>query len=521
MASGPQSLGWIGRTGIAFAVSVPTIILLSVAAIISVAEAGSGLTSGDWAALRFTIWQATLSAVISVLLAVPLARALARRNFVGRGVVITLLGAPFLLPVIVAVFGLLAVFGRNGVLNAVLETFAFEPISIFGLHGVVLAHVFFNLPLATRFILQGWQEIPAERFRLAASLGMDTQAINRHLEWPMLKKVLPCAFVVIFAVCTTTFAVALILGGGPRATTVELAIYQSLRFEFDLRRAAFLALMQIGIMVLLAFIAHRILAPALLSHRMDRPVIRWDGRGFAIRMIDYGVIVGAIGFLLMPITMVMIQGLPKILSLPAVVWESLFRSLIVAVSSTIIVLGILIPMSYAAARRPRQSVWIESAGLMSFAVSSLVLGTGLFVVINPIMRPDMLALPITALVNALATLPFALRSVLPAFCQAEADYGRLADSIGLTPWARLKFIFLQRSKREIGFIAGLAAALSMGDLGVITLFALPDTPTLPLQIYRLMGAYRMQEAAGASVLLLLCSFGLFWLLDQGARRVEI
>ena len=48
------------------------------------------------------------------MLAVPVARALARRRFPGRGLLVTLLGAPFLLPVIVALLGLLAVFGRAG-----------------------------------------------------------------------------------------------------------------------------------------------------------------------------------------------------------------------------------------------------------------------------------------------------------------------------------------------------------------------------------------------------------------------
>ena len=87
---------------------------------------------------------------------------------------------------------------------------------IYGLHGVVLAHVFFNLPLATRLILQAWQEIPAERFRLAAQLGCNGTAMFRLIELPMLKRILPGVLAVIVAICLTSFAVALTLGGGPR-----------------------------------------------------------------------------------------------------------------------------------------------------------------------------------------------------------------------------------------------------------------------------------------------------------------
>jgi thiamine transport system permease protein len=78
-------------------------------------------------------------------------------------------------------------------------------INIFGLHGVVLAHVFYNLPLATRILLQGWAAIPAERFRLAASLGFGPQASFRQLEWPMLREMAPGAFLVIFLICLTSF----------------------------------------------------------------------------------------------------------------------------------------------------------------------------------------------------------------------------------------------------------------------------------------------------------------------------
>ena len=74
-----------------------------------------------------------------------------------------------------------------------------------------------------------------------------------------------------------------------------------------------------------------------------------------------------------------------------------------------------------------------------------------------------------------------------------------------------------RLRRPIGVSAGLAAALSMGDLGVIALFADPDLQTLPLMLYRLMGAYRMDQAAATAVVLVVQSLFLFWMFDRGGR----
>ena len=59
--------------------------------------------------------------------------------------------------------------------------------------------------------------------------------------------------------------------------------------------------------------------------------------------------------------------------------------------------------------------------------------------------------------------------------------------------------------------------MSMGDLGVITLFAAPQAGTLPLEMFRLMGAYRTDDAEAAALVLLMLSLLLFWIFDRGGR----
>ncbi|MGR3563151.1 MAG: thiamine/thiamine pyrophosphate ABC transporter permease ThiP [Heliomarina sp.] len=503
-----------GRPGLGAAALVAVLILGPLLAVFLRAEAGAGLVRADWAAIRFTVWQAVLSAVISVALAVPVARALARRRFAGRSILITLLGAPFILPVIVGVLGLLAVFGRNGWISHGLGLMGLPPVQVYGLHGVVLAHVFFNLPLATRLLLQGWQDIPAEHFRLAAQLGAGSRVIWRLIERPMLARVVPGALAVIFAICLTSFAVALTLGGGPRATTIELAIYQAFTFDFDLGRAALLSVVQIALTLGAALIALRVASGDGLGAGLDRPVQRWDAAGRGARLLDGALIVAAGLFLLLPMLAIVAEGVPGLLRLPACVGRAALVSLGVALGSTAVMLLVALPMALAIAAGRGA---VELAGLLGLAVSPLVIGTGLFLIVNPIADPFALALPVTAGVNAVMGLPFALRILVPAAREVLSVHGRLALSLNMRGLTFLRLVILPRMRPQIGFAAGLVAALSMGDLGVIALFAETDVATLPLQIYRLMGAYQMQAASGAGLLLLALSVGLFWTLDRGGR----
>ena len=510
MAQRPVAIRVYARwPGVAAAALVLALTLGTLVVVANRAQSAS-LSAADWAAVRFTVLQATCSAVVSVGLAIPAARALARRRFFGRGALVTVLGAPFILPVIVAIFGILAAFGRNSVLSSVLGWFGLPPMSLYGLHGVVLAHVFFNLPLATRLILQGWLSIPAERFRLAASLNAP---VGRLLEWPMLRAVAPGVFIIVFLLCLTSFAVALTLGGGPKATTIELAIYQALRFDFDLGKAALLGLVQFGLCAVVALGAWAVALPEQLGAGLDRVVERWDRGGKVPDAFWIGLVTL---FLALPLGMVFWRGIPGWSQMPGSVWLAAVRSLgVVALSVMLmLVLSLALTLSPKNGSGLRANLFI---GNLPLATSPLVLGTGLFLLIFPLGWVSGFALPVTALVNAVMCLPFAVAALTPAVAQAEAGYGRLATSLGLHGWPRLRWLILPRLRRPLGFATGLTAALSMGDLGVIALFAGQRSETLPLAMSRLMGAYRMDAAAGAGLLLLMLSFSLFWLFDQGGR----
>lgn len=527
MADSPQPvnarIGWPALLGGGAALGFVLLFSLGcVAALLLASDQSSGLGASDWAALRFTLMQASLSTIVSTVLAIPLARALARRQFRGRAALVTLLGAPFILPVIVAIFGLVAIWGRSGLASRLAEMLGADRLDIYGLGGVVLAHVFFNLPLVTRLLLQGWSTIPGEHFRLAAQLGMGTRDHFRHLEWPMLRSVVPGAALLVFLLCLTSFAVALTLGGGPRATTIELAIYQALRFDFDLSNAANLALIQFTICLVAAGIALFVTRPVTFGSGLSRMSKRWDSDTPATRLIDMAVITVSFLFLAAPLSVIVIRGLPALVSgLPAGIWPAAAITIIIAVASACLATTLAFALAAlidALRHRRLAAAWIlEAASLLMIAASPFVIGTGLFLMINPFVSPFALAFPITALVNAAISLPFALRVLVPAFTDARLQYGLLADSLGMEGFARFRYATWPLLRRPAGFAAGLSAALSAGDLGVIALFAPPGSATLPLYMYGLMGSYQMESAAGAALLLVTLSVALFWLFDRGGR----
>jgi thiamine transport system permease protein len=506
---------WIGR-GIVFLILILT--LGTLIAVYKEADFFSGLTLGDWAAIKFTLKQAFLSAFISCLLSVPIARALARRQFFGKNFLISILGAPFILPVLIAILGLISIFGNNGFLNNLLMSFNLPKISIYGLHGIIIAHVFFNLPLATRLLLHGWLSIPSERFRLSGQLGFKPLDIFKYLEYPMLRDVLPGVFTAIFLICITSFAVALALGGGPRTTTIELAIYQAFRFDFNLSKAALLALVQFSLCIIITIFAFKFTVSTNFGTGMDRYVVRWDSQTIISKLVDVLLIFLISLFIFTPIAAIVFKGIPNIFSMPTEVWPSTYRSIIMALISSLLSVTMALGLSLAIVKSEhKEGLLFEGSGYLTIAISPMVTGTGLFIIILPFSDPKSLALAVTVIVNSSMSLPFAMRAILPTLRRINHNYNNLTESLGMSNWSSMKYVILPRLSIPLGFSAGLSAAISMGDFGVIALFSDPGKTTLPMVLYQLMSSYRINEAASAATVLLFLSFAIFWLFDRIGR----
>ena len=69
---------------------------------------------------------------------------------------------------LLAVFGVVAVYGAAGWINSALTALGLPHGEfLYGLTGILIAPVFFNLPLAVRLLLPAWEAVPGDSWRLA------------------------------------------------------------------------------------------------------------------------------------------------------------------------------------------------------------------------------------------------------------------------------------------------------------------------------------------------------------------
>lgn len=475
-----------------------------------------------WHVIGFTFWQAFLSALFSVLPAILLARALYRRRFFGRTLFLRLCAMTLVLPVLVAVFGILSIYGQTGWLAKLCHLLGFEyHFSPYGLKGILLAHIFFNMPLATRMLLQSLENIAIEQRQSAAQLGFNEWQQFTILEWPYLRRqILPTA-ALIFMLCFASFATVLALGGGPAATTIELAIYQALSYDFDPGRATLLALIQLTFCVGLMFICQKInnLFSIGFSHQTQW---RDPADNLFRRIRDVVLIIVAILLLLPPLIAVVMDGLNgeliRVLQQSAL-WQATATSLFIALCAGVLCVLLTLMLLWSSRElRLRRAIRfgqaMELSGLIILAMPGIVLATGFFIFFNETIGIPESPYALVIMTNALLAIPYALKVLENPMRDIAQRYNPLCHSLSISGFNRFKIIELKALRKPIAQALAFACVISIGDFGVVALFGNEDFRTLPYYLYQQIGAYRTNDGAVTAMLLLLLCFFLFSLLER-------
>jgi molybdate transport system permease protein len=195
----------------------------------------------DWDAFLLSIQLGIGTVLCLAPLALWAGRALAYRDFRGKGFVEALVALPLLLPPTVVGFYLLVAFGRHSPLGQAVEALTGQLLA-FSFEGLLLASILVNVPFAVQPVQRGFEAIEPALREAAAVSGLTPWQVFLRIELPLAWPGIVTGLVLTFAHTLGEFGVVLMVGGSiPGETrTIAIAIYDRVQ-AFDDRSANIMA----------------------------------------------------------------------------------------------------------------------------------------------------------------------------------------------------------------------------------------------------------------------------------------
>jgi thiamine transport system permease protein len=436
--------------------------------------------------LWFTVWQAAVSTLLTLVAALPASYVLGRYDFRGRELVRAVVIVPFVLPTVVVALALLAVLPDG------LDRGAFA---------ILVAHVFFNVAVVVRIVSTFWAGLDRRVSDAAATLGAGPWRRLREVTLPLLAPSLAAAAAIVFLFSFTSFGVVLILGG-PGTATLEAEIYSQAVRAFDLHAAAVLSLVQlvcIGATVAVALRLERRLAVRRGVGR-EQDVLRRPGtaRERAVVVVS----VGSLGlFLGLPLAAIVERSLAvgdghgleayRALARPTASllvepWHAILNSVVYAgaATATAVLVGGL--AAFAVAGRSGGRL-LDGLLMLPLGASAVMLGFGFVIAFDEGWLDFRSAPWLVPVVQALVAIPFVVRIVVPTLRAIDVRQREAAALLGASPGQVRREIDLRIAARALAVAAGFAFAISLGEFGATVFLARPDNPTLPVAVFRFLG----------------------------------
>jgi thiamine transport system permease protein len=494
--------------------------------------------------IAFSLFQAFLSALLSILVGLPGAWLLTHYNFPGQRWFRLLTYLPFILPSILVVLAMVLFFGNNGWINrglmALLGTEEPPVQFLYSLSGILIAHIFYNFPIAMKIIGDQWERISQQYLQAARSLGVGSTRRFFGITLPLLLPSIGSAFVLIFLLCMNSFAIILVLGGGIRYTTIEVLIYQLARIELDFSAAASLAFLQgglslIGMAILLRGRNRRVeqisaIKSCLPEKLRNHSLKAW----FALCWIILILI-----FTLGPLSAIVLDSFRKFENgewiytwywydklftwrennhFLSALWNSLRIGLGSALISSLCGLGLVSLIAY---KKGGQRRFWEVLTLFPLALSTVVFGVAWFHFYQQNLAGTLPLIYVVMAMHALLTCPYWIRVVLPTLESIPQQWHIESKMLGKTsleyglrilwPWLRTTFL--------IAFF--FSFSLSLGELNSTMMIADDSVRTLPLEIYGAISGYRFSYASAVAVILLLLSVSTFLAVERSLGHFEL
>jgi thiamine transport system permease protein len=507
---------------------------------------GIGLTEAWWSVLAepviveaivFTIWQAALSTAVCLILAIPSAYVLYRRNLRGGHFLRALITVPFALPTIVTAIGFSA-FRRNELVQSSTAFFEFFGDPVFW---IITAHVFVNYAVAVRIIGSVWATFDNETEEAASLAGAGRVRTFFSISLPQLRGAIVASAATIFLYCSTSYGLILTLGGGAiNSIETEIAIAATQYLDFE--EAAALALLQTLLSIVAFSISGRSHGLGLDIQDFSRHRPRLDRRDWPMLAITLFTLVTLV---MLPMARIFEgaftdafgkatlanfanlggRGTRDLLNITlADAALNSIRNLIVATALALVVgltvAHILTRPARTVAARIRQRV-LDIIFLLPLGVSTIVLGFGYLLTFGSGWLPLRSSWVVVPLIQGLMAIPLVVRILLPALAAANRELREAADTDGASAWQSFKFIELSLAAPSIRAAVAFAAIVSLGEFGAASLLAYGSQATLPTVMFALIsrpGGDNYGMAMACSALLVVITFAVVF--TTGIRRPE-
>ncbi len=490
----------------------------------------------SWRIAGFTFFQALLSTLFALLLGFPGAYLLSHYNFKGKRLVQSIAQIPFVLPSILVVLGFVIFFGNSGVLNSLLKSL-FDlketPLKIlYSFKAIILAHTFYNFPISLSIIAAFWQQLDTREESAAMTLGATHITAFRTITLPRLIPAISAAASMIFLFCFTSFSIILVLGGGPKFTTLEVQIYQLARVQFDVSQSAAFAIYSLAI-------SSGVLILYIRSQHWMQKTMGSVGRALTPKrtstitkimiLLYMALILLLIVAPLLSIVFRSIQepirrtGVNKIslrwylelfgISSTSQFFKGATKAILSSIGIASIVTLLSVPISLSLSTlilqlKRRMSIAAETLFMLPMAVSSVIIGLG-YAIIASKFPVSQIAYPMIIGAHLVIATPFMIRSVLPVFRKIHAIYTPAALVLGATPLKAFLHIQLPLLKMSIISGAIFVFAISIGEMNATLLLSDAKVTTIPILLYRLIGSYNFFGACALGTLLMAICLLLF------------
>lgn len=477
--------------------------------------------------IGFTLLQATVSTLGALVLGIPGAYAFSRIAFQGRAAILALLTLPFVLPTVVVGSAFVALLGENGPLGGLQLNGS--------LGAIVLAQICFNYAVVVRSVGSQWAHIDHSAVNASRTLGAGPARTWFRVTLPAIKPSIVSSALIVFLFCFTSFGLILILGG-PRTSTIETEIYRSTMQSLDLRTAAALSILQI-------LVVGGVIIGGMRFGRVDARSPRWRpsrsgllklNRARRLALIanlcvvallvgaPLGVLIGRSFTTSTGVGLNWYRSLGDLGStgLAETPLKALSNSLTFAAVATLIAvpLGLIIALSVTVkTRRTRSARVMERAVMLPLGVSAVTLGLGYLLTLDtpPLdLRTSWWLIPIA---QAIVATPFVVRIAAPIIASTDQRLRDAAGLLGAAPSRVWRSVDLPVIRSAVATGAGFAFAISLGEFGATAFIVRPDTTTLPIAIYRLLGRpgeANFGAAMASAVLLMSATAAVLILLDR-------